>query len=77
MHLHWRFMAWNGEANVKEIMFPVQAAVIGYNDEQSALEAIKKIIIREQYSLNSVYECNTCTFNQRNADNIQRLADKA
>lgn len=75
LHLHWRFTAYNGGENDREIFHPIQISVIGYNDEQSVFEAARKIVLREQYKLNSVYECNACNFNQQNADNLRKLAD--
>jgi hypothetical protein len=58
-HFHWKFIATDtGNVN------PATVSVIGYLDEQSALEAVKDLVKRENYRLEQVWECNQCRYQE-------------
>ena len=76
-HWHWKFVAWNGAANDRELKFAVSISVLGYVDEATATMAARDIVIREQYALQQVYECNTCGYQAEVTRAMNRMAKAA
>lgn len=72
-HLHWTFMAFNGEP-IGEIHWAVQVSVTGHYTEEEAQIAAASMIRREHYKLQRVYECTTCGYQESAAKSMEDIA---
>lgn len=60
-HKHWIFVAYDEVKNDNFIM-PVEATVNDAQNEEEALNEVKKIVVRKFYTLRKVYECTQCFY---------------
>ena len=60
IHKHWKFVACD-EIVEGSYKFGALAEVVDYETEETALQAIKKLLKRKIYILQQVWECKTCT----------------
>lgn len=76
MHLHWKFVAYDEELDNHQLMWAVSVSVLGYHSEETALEAVKALVVRKNYKLQQVYECNTCAFQAQQLEIQTQIKDK-
>ena len=75
-HLHWRFVAYNGEPYADKTHWAVTVEVIGYLTEADAQIAVSSIVQREQYIIVSVSECTSCGFHTEYALAMKKIAEQ-
>jgi hypothetical protein len=75
-HYHWKFIAYNGLKEAKEIRFGVYITVIGHIDEKHATIAAADIVKREHYLLTTVWKCNECDFRKQVNEALETIAGK-
>lgn len=60
-HFHWKFAAYNQRDASKMILVDaVEIEVKDHETEVEALEAVKKLTVRDNYMLRHVWECTAC-----------------
>jgi hypothetical protein len=75
-HLHWRFLAYDGPVDAKEVRWAVTVTVLGYRSEETASKAAAEIVQRDNYTLQAVWECNECSFRADQTKALTHVADK-
>lgn len=73
-HLHHTFRAYDELTEDEGIRFAIDIQVEGYEKEEDALEAVKKIAKRKNYWLTNVKECEQCGLYAESVANQRYLA---
>lgn len=75
-HLHWRFIAFNGEIVNGQIALGATVEVVGFANEEDARIGAADVVKRDRYLLQMVWECRQCGFQAQTADYLRKMAEE-
>lgn len=72
-HYHCTVVACDEILEKKHFIRGTSVQLIGYLDEDDAINRAKKLINRKEYQVTSIWECRTCGYAEENIKALQSV----